>query len=71
MILINIDQPHIATSHNLINTLIESVNSNDVTDSIVNGKILMKNRVVLTLDQEKLKYESKFAMKELAICTNI
>ncbi|MFJ7408526.1 MULTISPECIES: amidohydrolase family protein [unclassified Lysinibacillus] len=71
MIMINIDQPHIAPSHNLINTLIESVNSNDVTDSIVNGKILMKNREVLTLDEEKIKYESKLAMKKLAIRANI
>ena len=71
MILINIDQPHIAPSHNLINTLIEAVNSSDVTDSIVNGKILMKNREVLTLDEEKIKYESKLAMKDLAIRANI
>ncbi|MFJ7664691.1 hypothetical protein ACIQXW_20205 [Lysinibacillus sp. NPDC097162] len=51
--------------------IIESVNSNDVTDSFVNGKILMKNREVLTLDEEKIKYESKLAMKELAIRANI
>ncbi|MGR6899323.1 amidohydrolase family protein [Rummeliibacillus sp. BSL5] len=71
MILINIDQPHISPTHNLLNTLIESVNSNDITDCIVDGKILMKNREVLTLDEEKIKYESKLAMKELSIRANI
>ncbi|MGG5254450.1 amidohydrolase family protein [Neobacillus sp. SM06] len=71
MILINIDQPHIQPTHNLINTLIESINSHDVTDTIVNGKILMKDRHVLTLDEEKIKYESKQTLKELAIRANI
>ncbi|WP_160725001.1 amidohydrolase [Bacillus sp. USDA818B3_A] len=71
MILVNIDQPHIQPTHNFINTLIESVNSNDITDSIVDGKIVMKNREVLTLDEEKIIYESKLAMKELSIRANI
>ncbi|MFC7395047.1 amidohydrolase family protein [Scopulibacillus cellulosilyticus] len=71
MILINIDQPHIQPTHQLVNTLIESVNSNDVTDTIVNGKLLMKNREVLTLDEEKIKYESKRAMKDLSIRAKI
>jgi 5-methylthioadenosine/S-adenosylhomocysteine deaminase len=71
MILMNIDQPHIQPTHNLLNTLIESVNSNDVTDCIVDGKIVMKNREVLTLDEEKIKYESKLALKELSIRANI
>jgi 5-methylthioadenosine/S-adenosylhomocysteine deaminase len=71
MILINIDQPHIQPTHNLINTLIESVNSNDVTDVLVNGKILMRNREVLTLDEEKIKFESKQALEELSIRANI
>jgi 5-methylthioadenosine/S-adenosylhomocysteine deaminase len=71
MILINIDQPHIQPTHNLLNTLIESVNSNDITDCIVDGQIVMKNREVLTLDEEKIIYESKLAMKELSIRANI
>lgn len=71
VILLNIDQPHIQPTHNLLNTLIESVNSNDVTDCIVDGKILMKNREVLTLDEERIKFESQLAMKDLAIRANI
>ncbi|MFB3163911.1 amidohydrolase [Neobacillus sp. 179-J 1A1 HS] len=71
MILINIDQPHIQPTHNLLNTLIESVNSNDITDCIVDGQIVMKNREVLTLDEEKIIFESKLAMKELSIRANI
>lgn len=71
IVLINIDQPHIQPTHYLLNTLIESVNSNDIMDCIVDGKILMRNREVLTLDEEKIKYESKLPMKELSMRANI
>jgi 5-methylthioadenosine/S-adenosylhomocysteine deaminase len=37
----------------------------------VDGQIVMKNREVLTLDEEKIIYESKLAMKELSIRANI
>lgn len=67
MILIDIDQPHIEPTHQLTNTLIEAANSNDVADVIVNGCILMKNREVLTLDEERIKYESKKAMDNLIV----
>ncbi|QTD39514.1 amidohydrolase family protein [Sporosarcina sp. Te-1] len=70
-ILINIDQPHIQPTHNLVNTLIEVVTSRDVTDTIVDGQLLMKDRQVLTMDEEKVLYESKQAMKELAVRANI
>ncbi|WP_245832914.1 amidohydrolase family protein [Oceanobacillus timonensis] len=71
MILIDMDQPHIAPTHQLTNTLIESANSKDVADVIVNGKILMKNREVLTLDEERIQYESKKAMDDLIIRAKI
>ena len=71
LILIDVDQPHIQPTHNLLNTLIEVVTSRDVTDSIVDGKLLMKDRQVLTMDEEKILYESKLSMKELSIRANI
>ncbi|MFD1360061.1 amidohydrolase family protein [Lentibacillus salinarum] len=67
MILVNIDQPHIEPTHNLIHTLIDSCNHQDVKDVIVDGKIVMKNREVLTMDEERIKYESKKQMKEIAV----
>lgn len=56
---INIDQPHLYPTHNLVNTLVESVNANDVVDMIVNGKLIMKGRHVLTLDEERILYHAK------------
>lgn len=66
MISINIDQPHIQPTHNMLNTLVESVNSSDVVDVIIDGKIVMKDREVLTLDEEKIMYESNLAMESMS-----
>lgn len=56
---IHIDQPHLYPTHNLVNTLVESVNANDVVDMVVNGKLIMKDREVLTLDEERILYQAK------------
>lgn len=64
IISININQPHLIPTGNLIHTLLESVNAGDVADMIVSGKLLMKDRQVLTLDEEKILYEAKEYMKE-------
>lgn len=68
---INIDQPHILPTHNLVNSLVESVNSTDVSDVIVNGQVIMKNREVLTLDEEKIMFESKLAMESMSLRAGI
>ncbi|MFE5322475.1 amidohydrolase family protein [Paenibacillus sp. NPDC056579] len=66
LILIDIDQPHITPSRILINTIVESVTPRDVEDVIIDGKLVMKNREVLTLDQERIMHESKTRMDEIA-----
>ncbi|GFN24248.1 amidohydrolase family protein [Thermanaeromonas sp. C210] len=66
VILINIDQPHIAPTHNLINTLVEAVTGNDVRDVIIDGKVVMKDREVLTLDEERILFETKRRLGEIA-----
>lgn len=66
LILVDIDQPHISPTYNMINTIVEAVNGNDVVDSIIDGKIVMKNREVLTLDEERILFESRKGMKYMA-----
>ncbi len=65
VILLNIDQPHLTPTQNLINTVVEAANGHDVTDSVINGKIVMKNREVLTLDEEKVRREAQIHMEEI------
>jgi 5-methylthioadenosine/S-adenosylhomocysteine deaminase len=59
LISIDLNQPHLYPSGNWQNTLLESVNANDVTDMIVGGKILMRNREVLTLDRERIMHDAR------------
>ena len=59
MISINWDQPQLFATNNRVNTLLECVCGNDVQDSIVNGKILMRNRQVQTVDEEKIMWQAK------------
>ena len=44
--------------HNLVSLLIYSASSADVDTVVVNGKTLMKNRELLTLDEERIMYEA-------------
>ena len=58
--LIGIDlmQPHLFPSGNLLNTLVESVNAGDVSHMIVGGKLLMKDKNVLCMDEEQILHEA-------------
>ena len=58
LITINMRQPHLYPTGNPVNTLLECVTAADVCDSIVNGRILMRDRKVLTLDEEEILAEA-------------
>lgn len=58
LITIKMLQPHLCPTGNIVNTLLECVTAGDVCDSVVNGKLLMKDRKVLTLDEEKILVEA-------------
>ncbi len=56
---VDIDQPHMLPTGNLLHTLFECGDAGDVKEMIVGGKLLMKNREVLTMDEEKILYEAR------------
>ena len=58
-ITIRMDAPHLFPTGDPVNTLLECVTAGDVTDLAVDGKLLMKDRQILTLDQEKILYEAR------------
>lgn len=66
LILIDIDKPHIQPTHNLLNTLTETVDISDITDLFVRGAVVMRNRELLTLDEERIAAESKTAAADAA-----
>lgn len=64
LITINMRQPHLYPTGNPVNTLLECVTAADVCDSIVNGRILMRDRKVLTLDEEEILAEAAEYMEK-------
>ena len=56
---IDLDAPHLWIHGVISNTLVESVSAEDVKNVIVGGRMLMKNREILTLDEVKLRREAR------------
>jgi len=59
LILVNLDAPHMRPLHSLIANLVHSAKGANVTDVMVDGKWLMRNRELLTLDEEKILQEAE------------
>jgi len=63
IILMNIDQPHLTPSQVLLNTIVDAGSGRDITDSVIDGKLVMKDRKVLTLNEERIMHEAKEHME--------
>ena len=65
IILINIDQPHFTPQHDLISHLVYAARGSDVDTVMVAGKLLMKKKVLQSLDEERIIYEAEHMAKKL------
>jgi 5-methylthioadenosine/S-adenosylhomocysteine deaminase len=65
LILVNPDAPHMRPVHNLIANLVHSAKGSDVTDVMVDGQWLMRNRELKTLDEDRILYEVEIRAKAL------
>ncbi|MEG0978490.1 MAG: amidohydrolase [Oscillospiraceae bacterium] len=63
--IINADVPNLTPLNNVHSALAYSVQESDVETVIVNGEIVMENREILTLDEERAKYEVNRIAKKL------
>jgi 5-methylthioadenosine/S-adenosylhomocysteine deaminase len=59
LILFDMRKPHLRPRHDLVNNIVHSANSADVDTVIVAGRILMRNRELVTLDEERILAESE------------
>ncbi|MDO4477438.1 MAG: amidohydrolase [Lachnospiraceae bacterium] len=57
VILIDEEMPNFQPKHNWKAALVYSGTGYEVTDVLVNGKILMRNRALTTIDEERVNYE--------------
>jgi len=58
-IVVSFDEPHMTPVYNPISHLVYSAKSTDVTHTYVNGQCLMKDREILTLDEQKIKEDAR------------
>ncbi len=59
LITIDLDKPHLSPIYNPYSHLVYAVRACDVEDVVVAGKIIMRGRKVLTLDEEKVIKEMR------------
>ncbi len=57
LIIVDINQVHSIPTHDIINTLVYCSKANDVETVIINGKIVMRERVVQTIDEKDALHE--------------
>jgi 5-methylthioadenosine/S-adenosylhomocysteine deaminase len=59
LILLDFKRPHLRPRHDLIANLVHSAKGADVTHVMVDGRLLMRDRALLTLDEERILYEAE------------
>ena len=55
--ILNLNSPSLAPRNNLVAGLCYSANGSEVETVIINGKITMENRKMLTMDEERIYME--------------
>ncbi len=59
IVLVDLQKPHLKPLHSVISHLVYSAVGSDVDTTIVDGKVLMQGRKVLTLDEDKVLMEAQ------------
>jgi len=59
--------PNMVPEHNVIANIIYAAGPQNVSDVIINGKVVMRDKKILTVDEEKVKKEAEKAAKDLAL----
>ncbi|MGB9791668.1 MAG: amidohydrolase [Thermacetogeniaceae bacterium] len=63
LILVNIHKPHFYPRHNLVAHVVYAAEAGDVDAVIIDGKIIMEDRRILTIDEERV-------LEEVARCSH-
>jgi 5-methylthioadenosine/S-adenosylhomocysteine deaminase len=66
IVLLDIKNSHLMPTLNLVNTIVMAAGPDDIRDVIIDGKIIMKDRQLLFLDEEKIRSEASEAMVRTA-----
>lgn len=61
----NIKGPHMRPSQRLLNTVVSAGSSHDILHSIIDGRLIMKDRCLIGLDEEKIIADATQHMEEI------
>lgn len=56
--IIDLDAPHLLPVHDILNTLVYCARADDVECTIIDGQVVMRDRIVRTVDEEKVRREA-------------
>jgi 5-methylthioadenosine/S-adenosylhomocysteine deaminase len=59
IIVLDVDKPHLTPMYNPYSHIVYAARGNDVSHSIINGRLVMEDRKLLTLDKEEIMERSK------------
>lgn len=65
LIIIDLNKPHLTPLHNVYSTLAYSVRGTDVETVIIDGKVVMEDRKLLTVDEDEVMYKARMCTKKL------
>lgn len=65
LIVVDIHRPDMYPSINIVQNLVYSANGSCVTHTVVNGEVLMENRELKTIDEEKVLFEAQRRSEDL------
>jgi 5-methylthioadenosine/S-adenosylhomocysteine deaminase len=66
LIAVDLSALHLTPMYNVVSHLVYAAKASDVTDTIVNGRLLMRNRKLLTLDEETVKAVARQYQKQVS-----
>lgn len=64
LIVLDTDAPHLWPTQNILHTIVESATGQDVRHSVIGGRLVMKDREMLTLDAERIRAEAGEAFRK-------
>lgn len=64
-IVLDLDQPHLIPLYNVPSHLVYAARGNDVIHSVIDGRIVMENRCLLTIDEPAILARMRLLQKEI------
>jgi 5-methylthioadenosine/S-adenosylhomocysteine deaminase len=65
LIILNLNLPHLVPLYNIYSHLVYSAGGAEVETVIINGKLIMEKRKVLTVDEDEIMDQAKHLAKKI------